>query len=115
VYIDTFQGLSPRYDIRKVLWPASRDRFLVVLFCLLRHADMVPTPPVAYVAVQTEYPQLESGAVKVRTTSVFSAENPLATSSVSGLHPEDGGDMFLQNIGPHKTSTALNPRRRYSS
>jgi predicted RNA binding protein YcfA (HicA-like mRNA interferase family) len=30
------------------------------------------------------------------------------------IHPEDGGDTFLRNVGSHKIYTASHPRRRYS-
>jgi hypothetical protein len=30
-------------------------------------------------------------------------------------HPQDGGDMFLRNVGSHKSHTASYPRRRHSS
>jgi hypothetical protein len=30
------------------------------------------------------------------------------------FHPEDGGDMFLRNVGSHKIYTAPHPRRRHS-
>jgi hypothetical protein len=31
------------------------------------------------------------------------------------FYPEDGGDMFLRNVGTHKIYTAPHPRRRHSS
>jgi hypothetical protein len=31
------------------------------------------------------------------------------------FYPEDGGDIFLRNVGSHKIYTAPHPRRRYSS
>jgi hypothetical protein len=31
------------------------------------------------------------------------------------FYPENGGDMFLRNVGSHKIYTAPHPRRRHSS
>jgi hypothetical protein len=31
------------------------------------------------------------------------------------FYPEDGGDIFLRNVGSHKIYTAPHPRRRHSS
>jgi hypothetical protein len=56
-----------------------------------------------------------------------SPKNPRAGTSVSRwqssrwflsrgfCYPEDGGDMFLRNVGSHKIYTESHPRRRYSS
>jgi hypothetical protein len=31
------------------------------------------------------------------------------------FYPEDGGDIFLRNVGSHKIYTAPHPRKRHSS
>jgi hypothetical protein len=45
--------------------------------------------------------------------AVFSDVAPCIASVF--IYPEDGGDMFLRNIGLHNIYKAPHPRRRHSS
>jgi hypothetical protein len=49
--------------------------------------------------------------------TVVQSGSQLLTLFLAGgfFYPEDGGGMFLQNVGSHKTHTAPHPRRRPSS
>jgi hypothetical protein len=55
-------------------------------------------------------------SVHTRSTRRQSAATCSRWFLASGFfYPEDGGDMFLRNVGSHKICTAPHPRRRHSS
>jgi hypothetical protein len=55
-------------------------------------------------------------AFMIRVLKIGELKTTLAvTSNLSTLHPDEGGDTLLQNVGSYKSHMAYHPRRRHSS
>jgi hypothetical protein len=66
-------------------------------------------------ALITAHVSEECIASIVRVTRTGELGTLELTSVVDSCHPDDGGDMFLRNVGSYKSHTASHSRRRYSS
>jgi hypothetical protein len=58
---------------------------------------------------------LEERVVYIIRVRRISEAGTLAVSSDGYFYPDDGGDMFLRNVGSYKSHTMSHPRRWNSS